>query len=320
MAAAMTIQPSSLEDLRKILTDAPSRGAKVGDIDLEALNRVVSHAPEDMTVTVQAGIRLARLQAELARRGQWLPIDPPNPDRRTIGALLATNASGPRRFGYGTIRDYLIGIQVALADGRLIRSGGKVVKNVAGYDLAKLFVGSQGTLGVIVEATFKLRPLPETEEFVQARRRSLDEAGAVIEAVLESELSPVVLDLHRLPLGPGSNPDGFVVAAGFAGTREEVEWELTRADELGVSEAATLEYENRFWAESPSPWRLSVLPSRVVETVRGLGEVPFVARAGNGMIYYRGAAPRANDPGPVGLMQRLKDEFDPRHIFPEWPL
>jgi len=109
----------------------------------------------------------------------------------------ADQASGPRRFGYGTIRDYLIGLKVVLADGTLISSGGKVVKNVAGYDLTKLFIGSHGSLGVIVEATFKLRPLPELEKFVQAKCDSLEKADAFIEAVLNSELTPIVVDLHN---------------------------------------------------------------------------------------------------------------------------
>src|SRR2546421_9850737 len=165
-SAAMTIQISSLEELRKTLAGAHARGEKVTGINLEALNRVVAHTPEDMTATVEAGITLARLQTELARQRQWLPIDPPNPGRLTLGALLTTNASGPRRFGYGTIRDYLIGMAAVLADGRLIHSGGKVVKNVAGYDLMKVFIGSRGTLGIIIEATFKVLPVPEAERFI----------------------------------------------------------------------------------------------------------------------------------------------------------
>ena len=111
-----------------------------------------------MTATVEAGMSSGLFRIT-RRAGQWLPIDPPNSDRTTIGDLLAHNLSGPRRFGYGTIRDYLIGIKVALANGEIIKAGGKVVKNVAGYDLCKLFIGAKHTLGIIVEATFKLRPL-----------------------------------------------------------------------------------------------------------------------------------------------------------------
>src|SRR5439155_25100635 len=125
-------------------------------------------------------------------------IDPPNTEKLSIGDLLSKNWSGPRRFGYGTIRDYVIGMKVALADGRIISSGGKVVKNVAGYDLGKLFIGSGGSLGTIVEATFKLRPVPEAEQFVQARCGSLENAGMLLEAVVAADVTPVVLDFHNL--------------------------------------------------------------------------------------------------------------------------
>jgi len=312
----MTIQPSSLDDLRQIL--ARACGAKVSSIDLRDLNRVVAHAPDDMTVTVEAGIALDQLQSELARRRQWLPIDPPNPERLTIGALLATNASGPRRFGYGTIRDYLIGIKAVLSDGRVIQSGGRVVKNVAGYDLAKLFIGSHDTLGVIVEATFKLRPLPEAEQFVQARSESLQDAARMVDALIQAELSPVVLDMHAP--ARDSRPSTFFIVLGFAGTREDVEWQRARAHELGLTEPATLDHERHFWSGAASARQVSVLPSCLTETVRQLGDLAFVARAGNGVIYYRGGPPPAKEALPVKLMQRVKDEFDPKHILPELPV
>ena len=161
VSAEMTIEPSSLDELRDSLADAGARGEKVSHVNLRALDRVVEHAPQDMTVTVEAGITLARLQSELARQRQWLPIDPPRADTLTIEAALATDASGPRRFGCGTIRDYLIGSKVVVADGRVIKSGGKVVKNVTGYDLTRLWSGTFGTLVAIVEVTLKLTAIPE---------------------------------------------------------------------------------------------------------------------------------------------------------------
>src|SRR5262245_4594393 len=157
----MILAPSNLKDLARGLAHAHALGEKVEAVDLHGLNRVLEHAPEDLTVTVESGRTLAALQADLAKCGQWLSIDPPDPAHLTIEKLLATNESGPRRYGYGTIRDSVIGVKVALADGRVIKSGGKVVKNVAGYDLARLFIGAHRSLAVIVEATFKLRPAPE---------------------------------------------------------------------------------------------------------------------------------------------------------------
>jgi glycolate oxidase FAD binding subunit len=124
------------------------------------LNRVVEHAAADMTATVQAGATIESFQLALAAQNQRLALDPLWPDRSTIGGILATNDSGSLRGGFGTLRDLLIGITIALPDGTLARSGGKVVKNVAGYDLQKLMIGSFGTLAVIVEATFRLHPLP----------------------------------------------------------------------------------------------------------------------------------------------------------------
>src|SRR5256885_1683779 len=163
----MILAPSSLKDLARGLAHAFALGERVERVEWGALNRVLLHTPEDMTVTVEAGMTLAALQAELAKRGQWLPVDPPHPKQLTVEALLATNASGPRRFGYGTIRDYVIGIKVVLADGRVVKSGRRGGKNVAGYDLCKLFVGSRGSLGGLAETIFKLRPVPEAERVVQ---------------------------------------------------------------------------------------------------------------------------------------------------------
>ena len=317
--AAMILQPSSLKDLSRGLSHAGALGEKIERVELSALNRVIEHAPEDLTVTVETGVTLPALQAELGKRGQWLPIDPPRPERLTIRELLEENASGPRRFGWGTIRDYLIGIKAALADGRIIKSGGKVVKNVAGYDLAKVFVGSRGTLGVLAEATFKLRPTPEAEEFIQARCESLDKAVRLIGLVLDSELAPAVLDLHNLSVPRSESSTGLTLVLGFAGTREEVEWQLARSRELGVGEPSSLAYDKVFWNDGSPAQRLSCLPSRLADELRRLGQAPFVARAGNGLIYHREASKAPKADLPVKLMRRLKDAFDPKHILPELP-
>src|SRR6266508_1269310 len=129
-------------------------------LDLTRLDHVIEHRPRDLTVTVAAGITVGALQEELAKQGQMLALDPPLAGRATVGGVLAGNAWGPRRQRYGTARDLLIGSRTVLADGTRVRSGGKVVKNVAGYDLNRLFIGSAGTLAVLVEATFKVVPIP----------------------------------------------------------------------------------------------------------------------------------------------------------------
>jgi FAD/FMN-containing dehydrogenase len=313
----MILRPTNTKEFSRGLAHAFALGEKVEDVDLRALGRVVEHAPEDMTVTVEPGITLAALQSELAKQGQWLPVDPPNADQLTVEVLLATNASGPRRFGYGTIRNYVIGLKVTLADGRVIKSGGKVVKNVAGYDLAKLFIGSQRSLGVVAEVTFKLRPLPEAEQAVCTRCESLEKANALIESVLDSEMVPVVLDLHNQGLRVTNHESQVTPVLGFAGTREEVDWQLAEARTLGITEPCTLDYDRQFRADSNGVQRRSVLPAQTVETIRALGGVPFVARAGNGVVYYRGgpAPPKADL--PAKLTRRLKDAFDPKRILPD---
>jgi glycolate dehydrogenase FAD-binding subunit len=130
-------------------------------VDTRALSAVIDYPARDMTITVEAGIPLARLQATLAAENQRLPIDVPQPESATLGGALATNASGPGRLGYGTLRDYVIGIRWINDEGQEVKAGGRVVKNVAGYDLCKLHVGALGTLGIITQVTLKLRPLPE---------------------------------------------------------------------------------------------------------------------------------------------------------------
>jgi glycolate oxidase FAD binding subunit len=308
--------PANVAELTKILAGVNSRKEKIESVNLTALNRVLEHTPEDMTVTVETGITLAELQKQVGKCRQWLAIDPPHPESVTIADIINANTSGPRRFGCGTIRDYLIGLTVVLADGTIIHSGGKVVKNVAGYDLMKLFIGGQGTVGVVVEATFKLRPLPELEQFVSATCNSLEDADKFVELIIKSEITPVVLDLFRL----SANDPALTVVLGFAGTREEVEWQLAQIKQLGFGQSASLDHESKFWADPAPANRLSVLPSKMIEAIRGLNGAPFVARAGNGIIYHRGTAAPCTDKLPLELMRRLKDAYDPNHIFPSLPL
>src|SRR6185503_14209090 len=176
-------RPSDVSGVRDIVRAAADRGAAIlatglgAHLDigappqrldvllhLDGLDRVVDQQAADMTITAEAGCSLGRLDATLASAGQWLPLDPPSFEQTTVGGLVAANLAGPLRASQGTVRDLLLGIRIVDAEGALVAGGGKVVKNVAGYDLPKLHVGALGTLGVIVEATFKVRPRPEREE------------------------------------------------------------------------------------------------------------------------------------------------------------
>src|SRR5262249_46542958 len=128
------------------------------------LNQVIDYPARDLTITVQAGITMQKLQETLATENQWLPIDVPSPERASIGGAIACDVSGPRRYGYGTLRDYVIGITIVNDRGEETYAGGRVVKNVAGYDFMKLHTGALGTLGVITQVTLKVKPRPEAWE------------------------------------------------------------------------------------------------------------------------------------------------------------
>lgn len=202
------------------------RGAPPERLDvlvaLDRLARVVDHQSGDMTVTVEAGCPLPALAATLASAGQWLPLDPPRPESTTVGGLIAADLSGPLRATQGRVRDLLLGIRVVDGAANVVAGGGKVVKNVAGYDLPKLHVGGLGTLGVIVEATFKVRPRPEREEAVVVACRSIALAAETALALLDDAVPPFWLELAGpggLAEGPGA---GAAVVAGVAGIPAEV--------------------------------------------------------------------------------------------------
>ena len=309
----MTFAPNNIVQLREQLPKAKS----VKAMDLSAIGELIEHVPEDMTATVQAGMSLEDFQTQLAQQNQWLPVDPPCPADRSIGALLAGNTTGPRRFGFGMVRDWLIGIAVVLPDGRLIRNGGKVVKNVAGFDLCKLFIGSRGTLGVIVEATFKLLPKPEAELFLKKECASLDDAEQLLEQLWQSDLQPHVLDLHRL-VGQPVN-----LVAGFSGALADVEAQTTVASALGLRSETNLDYDAAF--RPTAHVTESVAPADTINFLRSITDCDFVARAGNGVVYLRHHHPEKFKGGigndlvfnPPAVQTRIKNIFDPEGILPK---
>ena len=217
-------------------------------LGLRRLGRLLEHEPGDLTATAEAGITLGALQAELGKRGQWLSLDPPGAERATLGGVLASNASGPRRHLYGTARDLLIGLTVVGADGSIVRGGGKVVKNVAGYDLPKLYIGSFGTLGIIAEATVKLRPRPDVDRLVIARFHHLKDAGGALRAVMASDLVPAAVDLaagEALRALGASGDGGAALLIGVDGILAQVDWQCAEIGRLlaplGLVEARVLD-------------------------------------------------------------------------------
>ncbi len=185
-------------------------------VHTERLCQVVDYSPADMVVTVQSGMRFADLQQLLAKHGQMLGIDPVCSRAATVGGLTATGSSGPARVLYGTLRDMLIGTRIAFADGELVRTGGKVVKNVAGYDLSKLFIGSLGTLGILTECTFKLKPLPPYRELCLLGG-STAQVDALRSQVMGANLIPSSLELlatERARGGAGDRSVQWLLAVG----------------------------------------------------------------------------------------------------------
>ena len=213
------------------------------------LARVREYTPADLTITVETGATLASVQALLAAERQWLPWDPPGAATATIGGLLAAGAAGPLRLGYGTPRDWLLGATVALSDGRLIKSGGKVVKNVAGYDLHKLQIGAFGTLGVICEVTFKIAPLPESQVSGVAVCTSLAEALTLAEQVRSAPLAPISLAVADAGAARliGITDTAAAVAVRYAGATAAVERQFAAALAAGPFSRLDTEAASALW-------------------------------------------------------------------------
>ncbi|MGH7379631.1 MAG: FAD-binding oxidoreductase [Candidatus Methylomirabilales bacterium] len=214
IAPGVLASPGSEEDVSRLLAAAHELeaalapwggGTKMGlgapprrldlVLSLARLNRVVDHEAADLTATFQAGMPLAAVQAHLKPKAQFLALDPPFGARATVGGILAANASGPSRLGYGTARDLVIAVRVVHADGTVTKGGAKVVKNVTGYDMNKLYIGSVGTLGILTEATFRLYPLPVAEETHLSAFPTLEAAGTAVAEILGSSLVPRAVEL-----------------------------------------------------------------------------------------------------------------------------
>lgn len=268
-----------------------------------ALNHVIDFSPGDLTITVEAGMTLRALDETLAPHGLRLPLDPPDyGGRATIGGILAFGDSGPIRLGYGGPREHVIGMSMVQGDGTLIRAGGRVVKNVAGYDLHRLFVGSHGSLGMIATASFKLRPRPEARRLVTAVCSSPDEAERVTAAILAGETRPVLLDWIRpaprdwpgVSVPAGEEWRAVLVALGYEDCLEAAEWQSRQAaQELDgatlhdgpASDALYARLRARMVGGSAA-FRASLPSSRVHEWFAAMpGGVQLHAHAGSGVVH-----------------------------------
>jgi len=290
----------------------PATTSGVG-ISLNNLNRVIDYPARDMTITVESGITLAELARPLAAERQWLPVEGSQPETATLGGLMATAASGPRRYGYGTMRDYVIGMTAIDGRGVAFKAGGRVVKNVAGYDFCKLLTGSLGTLGIISQVTLKVRPIPERTAFLACTLRDAATAQRLLAAIIDSAVTPVAVELltgpewreHASLGGLAAGSSGRLVV-GLEGTADEVQWMLGRLAEewreLGIDSPHVIvdAAATKLWTDlvdfaasttSPLVLKASLLPSRVVEFVQLLEELDpkasIQAHAGNGIVIAR---------------------------------
>jgi glycolate oxidase FAD binding subunit len=281
-------EPTTLAQAAEVFAGAA--GARVsinrdgGDVVLSThgLARVLEHEPGDLTAIVEGGIRLSALQARLEPHGQMLALDPPGDP--TIGACLAADLSGPRRHRYGAARDLVIGVTVVLADGTIASSGGRVVKNVAGYDLGKLFCGSRGRLGLIARVAVRLHPRPHAQATVVAET---DDPHALWKELRLSQLDPSAIDF--LP------PGRFALL--FEGAEAAVEAQVAAAPGERVSSAV--------WEESAA------------RQAAATGRAAFdwqqceLARPGPGIAYVAGPAEPAWSP----LAERVRAAFDPEGVL-----
>lgn len=275
------------------LGNAPERLDLI--VETRRLDRVLEHAAGDLVVIAEAGVRLQDLQRRLRESGQMLALDPPE-TRATLGGIVASNASGPRRLRYGTVRDLLIGIQVVLPDGTLARSGGRVVKNVAGYDLGKLYTGSLGTLGVVVETIFRLHPLPPARRVVEVRLSDPAGAGEVVQRLFRSHLVPSAIELDS---PAESDPRVYVL---FEGSEPGVEAQAREAVEMLGASGEAAETESRLPApREPGALevKIATVPSELAGMIRHVLEVCDSAGARPHLHGQIGAAVLRVSVGPV---------------------
>jgi glycolate oxidase FAD binding subunit len=189
-------------------------------ISLQGMQRVVDYPARDMTITVEAGITMQTLAETLLCEQQHLPVDVPTAKQATLGGVLATNWNGPRRYGYGSLRDFVIGIEAVDGTGRIFHGGGRVVKNVAGYDFCKLLTGSWGCLGIITQVTLKVRPLPEKVLSFNCELKNLTQVQQWLESVQNSPITPTAL----LVTSAGEKPGHWYAMVRLEGTTQEVDW------------------------------------------------------------------------------------------------
>lgn len=307
------VEPSDARELAEALAEAASRkhrillrGASSKDamggplapadvcISTRRLNRLLAYDPDDLTISVEAGMPYAEFSRLLAEHGQMAPLDPPFAQQGTIGGILAANLSGPRRRLYGSARDMLIGMKFATLEGKIVESGGMVVKNAAGLDLGRLMIGAFGTLAAIVSANFRVFPIPPAWRTFLRSFPALEQAIAERDRVLRSVLSPAALDLLNPEAARRTDRQGYVLALEAGGSQavlDRYQRELPGWAPLDEAEAAAFwtaarEFTPAYLEEHPegAVVRLTTTLTGVTHVLDGVSH-PTVARAGSGVLW-----------------------------------
>ena len=328
-----TLSPTNQAELAAVVAEAYASGSAIypigggtsldfglpaktpgSGLSLAKLNRIVDYPARDMTVTVEAGVTMRTLADLLAKEGQRLPLELPLAEKATVGGLVATNWNGPRRYDCGTVRDYVIGISAVDGRGMPFKGGGRVVKNVAGYDFCKLLTGSLGTLGVITQVTFKVRPLTEQFTLMACAVQTTSQAEKLLAALVTSATTPAAIELLCGPawdsepalktLAGASGPEKLYLVVGLEGSAADVEWMTGRLHdewcEQGIEAPITLGDAADFWKKlvdfpavgnSPLVLKASLVPSGVtsfIDALRTLDrEASIQSHAGNGIVIAR---------------------------------
>ena len=295
---------SSLENASTVLAAAQRDGhrLRIGD-DLTAagMTRILEHDPGDLTCTVEAGVRLSTLRETLVASGQRLSLDPPGDP--TIGALLARNVSGPLRHRFGAPRDLVLGATLVLADGTIANAGGKVVKNVAGYDLARLACGSEGRLALIARVSFRLHPLPKASRTLVVET---DDTARVAASLLRSQLQPSALDV----LHPGR------VAVLFEGSERAVDAQLESARALvGGADSDASVWEESRTRQAEARGRIRFPPGALADALASLHDAVVRVTAGVGFTAGESPSNRLLQGDGQRLLERLRNELDPRGVL-----
>jgi glycolate oxidase FAD binding subunit len=297
----------------------PAASASAGEtVSTSRMNRLLAYDPRDLTISVEAGMPFAELQRTLAEHRQMLPLDPPWLAQSTVGGVVAANLSGPLRRQYGTARDMIIGMTFATLEGKLVASGGMVVKNVAGLDMAKLMIGSFGTLAAIAVVNFKVFPMPPEWRTLVWKSPDVRQAFALRDRILQSPLQPSAIDIDnlagqiRLAVRVGGSPTVL-----DRWSREHPDASIVEMQNEPNFWADHREFPSRFLEQNqngsivPLHCKLADMPAAASNLT-----VPFIARAGSGVIYTF----LQNEPNPVlgggfEMMTNIKRMFDPEHLL-----